>query len=48
VETHLLQRHYDGVLRKGKLKGRYDRLQGVGKTASSTIRRRFSRRMTSS
>jgi chromosome segregation ATPase len=26
VETHLLQRHYDGFLRKGKLKGRYDRL----------------------
>ncbi len=31
VETHLLQRHYDGFLRKGKLKGRYDRLsQGRG------------------
>ena len=27
VETHLLQKHYDGFLRKGKLKGRYDRLQ---------------------
>ncbi len=26
VETHLLQKHYDGFLRKGKLKGRYDRL----------------------
>ncbi len=26
VETHLLQRHYDGFLRKGKLKGRYDRM----------------------
>ena len=24
VETHLLQRNYDGFLRKGKLKGRYD------------------------
>ena len=24
VETHLLQRHYDGFLRKGKIKGRYD------------------------
>ncbi len=24
VETHLLQRHYDGFLRKGKMKGRYD------------------------
>ena len=26
VDTHLLQKHYDGFLRKGKLKGRYDRL----------------------
>jgi preprotein translocase subunit SecY len=26
VETHLIQKHYDGFLRKGKLKGRYDRL----------------------
>jgi len=25
VETHLLQRHYDGFLRKGKLRGRFDR-----------------------
>ncbi len=25
IETHLLQRHYDGFLRKGKLRGRYDR-----------------------
>jgi preprotein translocase subunit SecY len=25
VETHLIQRHYDGFLRKGKLRGRYDR-----------------------
>lgn len=24
VETHLLQRNYDGFLRKGKIKGRYD------------------------
>ena len=24
IETHLLQRNYDGFLRKGKLKGRYD------------------------
>ncbi len=37
VETHLLQRHYDGFLRKGKLKGRYDRLsQGGSGTTSST------------
>lgn len=27
VETHLLQRNYDGFLRKGKMKGRYDKLQ---------------------
>jgi preprotein translocase subunit SecY len=26
VETHLIQKHYDGFLRKGKLRGRYDRL----------------------
>jgi len=26
VETQLLQKHYDGFLRKGKVKGRYDRL----------------------
>ena len=25
VETHLIQRHYDGFLRKGKLRGRFDR-----------------------
>jgi preprotein translocase subunit SecY len=36
VETHLLQRHYDGFLRKGKLKGRYDRMQQTGNAASST------------
>lgn len=37
VETHLLQRHYDGFLRKGKLKGRYDRLQPGGSPASSSV-----------
>ncbi|MBB5351144.1 preprotein translocase subunit SecY [Haloferula luteola] len=37
VETHLLQRHYDGFLRKGKLKGRYDRMaQGGSSTGSSS------------
>ena len=36
TETHLLQRHYDGFLRKGKIKGRYDRTKPAGKTASST------------
>jgi preprotein translocase subunit SecY len=35
VETHLLQRHYDGFLRKGKLKGRYDRLAQTGDVASN-------------
>jgi preprotein translocase subunit SecY len=25
IETHLLQRNYDGFLRKGKLRGRFDR-----------------------
>ena len=36
VETHLLQRHYDGFLRKGRLKGRYDRLQSTGRAATTT------------
>ncbi len=34
VETHLLQKHYDGFLRKGKLKGRYDRLGNQSNAAS--------------
>jgi preprotein translocase subunit SecY len=25
VETHLIQRHYDGFLRKGRIRGRADR-----------------------
>jgi len=33
VETQLLQKHYDGFLRKGKLKGRYDRLNQSGNAA---------------
>jgi preprotein translocase subunit SecY len=33
VETQLLQKHYDGFLRKGKLKGRYDRLTQNGGAA---------------
>jgi preprotein translocase subunit SecY len=38
VETQLLQKHYDGFLRKGKLKGRYDRLnQGSGAAPRSAI-----------
>lgn len=36
VETQLLQKHYDGFLRKGKLKGRYDRLNQGGNTAPRT------------
>jgi preprotein translocase subunit SecY len=36
VETQLLQKHYDGFLRKGKLKGRYDRLSQVSGAAPKT------------
>jgi preprotein translocase subunit SecY len=36
VETQLLQKHYDGFLRKGKLKGRYDRLNQSGNAAPRT------------
>lgn len=36
VETQLLQKHYDGFLRKGKLKGRYDRLNQAGNAAPRT------------
>ncbi len=36
VETQLLQKHYDGFLRKGKLKGRYDRLNQGGNAAPRT------------
>lgn len=35
TETHLLQRHYDGFLRKGKIRGR-GRVQGSGAAATST------------
>jgi preprotein translocase subunit SecY len=34
IETHLLQSHYDGFLRKGRIRGRFDRLQQTGKIAS--------------
>jgi preprotein translocase subunit SecY len=37
VETQLLQRHYDGFLRKGKLKGRYDRLKQGSNAAPRTV-----------
>ena len=36
VETQLLQKHYDGFLRKGRIKGRYDRLQQGHKGAPRT------------
>jgi len=28
IETHLIQRHYDGFLRKGRIRGRFDRTPG--------------------
>ncbi|MEQ1850361.1 MAG: preprotein translocase subunit SecY [Chthoniobacteraceae bacterium] len=37
IETHLLQRHYDGFLRKGKLRGRFDRTPGQrGETVTNS------------
>ena len=35
VETHLLQRHYDGFLRKGKIRGRFDRPGQAGGVAAN-------------
>jgi preprotein translocase subunit SecY len=37
VETQLLQKHYDGFLRKGKVKGRYDRLNQAGGAAPKSV-----------
>jgi len=37
VETHLLQRHYDGFLRKGKLRGRNDRPQTGSMAANPKV-----------
>jgi preprotein translocase subunit SecY len=37
VETHLIQRHYDGFLRKGRIRGRFDRPGGVGAAASGNM-----------
>ena len=34
VETHLIQRHYDGFLRKGRIRGRFDRAGAIGSAAS--------------
>lgn len=36
VETHLLQSHYDGFLKKGRIRGRFDRIQQTGKVADAT------------
>jgi preprotein translocase subunit SecY len=36
VETHLIQRHYDGFLRKGRIRGRFDRPGGQGAAASNS------------
>lgn len=37
IETHLIQRHYDGFLRKGKIRGRFDRVSSAAgaKTVSA-------------
>jgi len=38
VETYLIQRHYDGFLRKGRLKGRFERTAGgMGQAVSQGI-----------
>ena len=37
VETHLIQRHYDGFLRKGKIRGRFDRVAGGGLAANPKL-----------
>ncbi len=37
VETYLIQRNYDGFLRKGRLKGRYDRLAQTGRAVPTTV-----------
>jgi preprotein translocase subunit SecY len=34
IETHLIQRHYDGFLRKGKMRGRFERQGATGAVAS--------------
>jgi preprotein translocase subunit SecY len=31
VETHLIQRHYDGFLRKGRIRGRFERTPSIGR-----------------
>lgn len=34
VETHLIQKHYDGFLRKGKIRGRFDRMAAISEGES--------------
>ncbi|WP_395753520.1 preprotein translocase subunit SecY [Prosthecobacter sp.] len=36
VETHLLQAHYDGFLKKGRIRGRVDRIQQGARAVDST------------
>jgi len=36
VETHLLQSHYDGFLKKGRIRGRVDRIQQGANTIDAT------------
>ena len=36
IETHLLQSHYDGFLKKGRIRGRFDRMAQTGQTADAT------------
>ena len=37
IETHLLQRQYDGFLRKGKIKGRQQRMASGAQASGSSI-----------
>jgi preprotein translocase subunit SecY len=37
VETHLLKRHYDGFLRKGKIRGRFERQSTDGGNAGADL-----------
>jgi preprotein translocase subunit SecY len=38
VETYLIQRHYDGFLRKGRIRGRFDRVAGgTGKVVKEGV-----------
>ncbi len=36
IETHLIQRHYDGFLRKGRIRGRFDRPMGRGEAVQQS------------